>query len=490
MKRWIAMLAAALLLLAVPAMAEPEGSLLRRPWGISSREMLEAEKADGFEPWSAMDPMYIFNDVPVYGETAQLMYRFAGDRLSYILYSFGVFADGEMMQGVLDRITGEYGEANLDDEELLVRLLTVGGAIDEGAFRTIKKEAWTLPDNRTLLVALESEGSYGLVLIDSLVSEPELAPSPDPAPSPDAAGSADPSAEAMVEVRYDLNEDGQAVIAGGRGKGSLLVIPAELDGHPVAGIKPFAFHDWESLVSVSMPDTLVTIGESAFSGCRQLTTVAMPDTLAVIGENAFRNCTSLAGVTLPLHLKEIKFSAFNGCESLTEIEIPSETGIVGDAAFADCKSLASVTFAGERCELGEALFSGCRALSHVALPAKLDRIEGYLFFECTGLKEISIPDRVEFIGRAAFSGCRSLVSVVLPDSVRELDGTVFYNCFGLESLTIPAGVESIGIAAIHSYNRATRSEEPLAGVTILVDAGSYAEQYCIDNAFRYTVRNR
>ena len=114
-------------------------------------------------------------------------------------------------------------------------------------------------------------------------------------------------------LTYTLNEDGTAAVSS-REKDrpqvmSRLVIPAELDGHPVTSVADFAFQHWTSLESVVLPDTVTAIGNSAFAYCDLLESINFPEGLQTIGDEAFFS-SNLQAVTVPDSVTSIGWYAF------------------------------------------------------------------------------------------------------------------------------------------------------------------------------------
>ena len=106
----------------------------------------------------------------------------------------------------------------------------------------------------------------------------------------------------------------------------------------VTSIGNEAFYYCDSLTSITIPDSVTTIGESAFSGS-SLTSVNIPDSVTTIGNSAFYGCTSLTSVTIPDSVTTIGNCAFYECTSLTSITIPDSVTTIGDYAFFGCTSL-------------------------------------------------------------------------------------------------------------------------------------------------------
>ena len=107
-----------------------------------------------------------------------------------------------------------------------------------------------------------------------------------------------------------------------------------------------AFLDCKSLTSITIPNSVTSIGGYAFSGCANLTSITIPDSVTSIGENAFYGCTGLTSITIPDGVTNIGWYAFSGCASLTSITIPDSVTNIGEDAFSWCTGLASIKFQG------------------------------------------------------------------------------------------------------------------------------------------------
>ena len=103
-----------------------------------------------------------------------------------------------------------------------------------------------------------------------------------------------------------------------------------------------AFMDLESLSSVDISDSLINIGDEAFAGCDSLSSITLPDGLLTIGEEAFESCTSLTNLIIPDSVNSIGDNAFIYCTSLTSIVIPENTTDIGSYLFIGCESLESI----------------------------------------------------------------------------------------------------------------------------------------------------
>ena len=115
-----------------------------------------------------------------------------------------------------------------------------------------------------------------------------------------------------------------------------LIITAE-----ITDVANSAFEDYDSLVSVTLPESVTSIGYAAFAGCRSLISIALPEGLTYIGCLAFTGCSSLITVTLPQNINFIGYAAFNDCVRLTNITVLNPVPISPCLAFYNVDKIAS-----------------------------------------------------------------------------------------------------------------------------------------------------
>ena len=115
----------------------------------------------------------------------------------------------------------------------------------------------------------------------------------------------------------------------------------------------------------AIPDSVTSIGSSAFSGCTGFTSIAIPDGVTSIGSSAFFECSSLTSITIPDGVTSIGDTAFSGCTGLTRITIPDGVTSIGVGTFYACRSLASLTIGNGVTSIGWDAFYNCSSLNDV-----------------------------------------------------------------------------------------------------------------------------
>ena len=206
----------------------------------------------------------------------------------------------------------------------------------------------------------------------------------------------------------------------------------------------FAFSQY--LSEITLPSSLVRIGDNAFMGCYNMTRLYIPEGVTSIGEAAFYSCTILSDVQLPESLESLGNIVFGECKSITEIEIPSGVKSIGTDLFFSCESLESVILPAGIASISEGMFVQCLGLKTINIPSSVTSIEARAF-NGSGITEIDIPSGVTAIGAEAFYNCKSLSKINLPSSITSIGERAFFGCFTLLEITIPANVISIGESA-------------------------------------------
>lgn len=275
-------------------------------------------------------------------------------------------------------------------------------------------------------------------------------------------------------------------------------IPKEIKGVKVTSIGDRAFFGPASstLLAVSIPSSVTSIGENAFWGCGKLETIMFSEGLNSIGENAFGNCDSLTGVAFPNSVSVIGDSAFYMCENLQCVSFPANLTGIGSTAFFNCgklktlfvptgvapllkdiylsSNLEEIYYGGTEAQWAA---SGLQDLKYyssavihynstgignssdnpamgAAVPDFV--IEDGVLVEYTGPGgDVIIPDGVIKIGEDAFAECGSLTGIRFPNSVTTIGARAFFGC-DLSSVTIPGSITTIEIGAFFSCENLTK----------------------------------
>lgn len=198
-----------------------------------------------------------------------------------------------------------------------------------------------------------------------------------------------------------------------------------------------AFRDSYGLTSVTLPNTVSTIGDWSFQECRSLTNLTLPNGVARIGAFAIYGCRSLTTVTIPSSVTSIGDDAFAICTSLVTITIPASVTNLGSHVFRACSGLTEITVDlanPSYASTGGVLFDksmgnliewpGAKAGSYT-VPDSVTNIQLNAFDSCTGLTSVTIPNGVATIGDGAFGGCTSLTAVYFQGNAPTLGSQVF-----------------------------------------------------------------
>ena len=251
----------------------------------------------------------------------------------------------------------------------------------------------------------------------------------------------------------------------------------------LTAIEEEAFEDCTALKSIDIPDTVTRIGFSAFSGCTNLSDVSLSKNLESIGCRAFASCSSLIEIEIPKSLRSASVSYYNGVSNivggpfynsgLTSVTFETGTDKVVGNLFHYAKKLENVALLDTMTTIGDNAFYECKSLREIKLLNKLTAIGAEAFEDCTALESIDIPDTVTAIGTRAFDGCNSLAAVKLSEKLKTIPSYAFNGCSSLTAIKLPENLNSIEANAFQGSG--------LQAVTIPASCaavGSYAFAGC------------
>ena len=317
---------------------------------------------------------------------------------------------------------------------------------------------------------------------------------------------------------YYLDADNNAIITGYGGDGGAVVVPNEMDGHPVVGIEYGTF-SYSGVTSVVIPEGVTYIDTYVLVGCENLVSVTLPSTLESIGESAFEGCTSLDEVNYNGTEEQAALIAIGTqndallnatwryadggeepeipetdfvCELVDgkitivgytgaggEVVIPTSIGAypvvtIGNDAFKSNMDITVVQFPEGLVSIGSHAFAFCENLITIELSSTIQTIGASAFSFCENLTEVIIPDSVTTIGQDAFTWCFKVEKIVIGDGVETIEDGTFDRAFALTDLTIGKNVKTIGAQAFNECRKLSALTIPNGVITI----GEFAFESC------------
>ena len=293
--------------------------------------------------------------------------------------------------------------------------------------------------------------------------------------------------------------------------------------YSVTSIGDFAFRECTSLTSITIPNSVTSIGYGAFYGCSGLASIqvesgnttydsrnncnaiietatnsmivgcmntVIPNSVTTIGNSAFYNCSGLTSITIPNSVTSIGSSAFSGCSGLTSIDIPNSVITIGYAAFSGCSGLTSINIPNSVTSIGDYAFYGCTGLTSITIPNSVTAIGDQAFDGCSGLTSIDLPESITSIGYNAFCGTPWLnnqpdgllyigqvafkyigpmpneTSITIREGTISIATEAFQDCSGLTSIYIPNSVTTIGALAFYGCSNLTSIDIPNSVISI------------------------
>ena len=300
-------------------------------------------------------------------------------------------------------------------------------------------------------------------------------------------------------IVYEISKDGTyASVVDYTGTAAKVIIADSYRGVPVTHIGGEVFNENESITSVFIPKSIISIDLFAFTNCTNLTSVIISDIAAwcnisfanqwsnplYYAKNLYLDGDLITELVIPDGVTSIGNCAFWGCSSFTSVTIPDGVTNIGEGAFAYCTALTSVTIPNGVMSIGDSAFSHCTNLASVTLPDSVTYIGGFVFSSCNSalyteyeygkyvcsgdnpyavlvelidknLSTYTINANTKFIGGSVFLRCNNLTNITIPDRVTSIGSYAFYECTALTSVTIPDEVKNIGEVAFRDCTALT-----------------------------------
>ncbi len=159
--------------------------------------------------------------------------------------------------------------------------------------------------------------------------------------------------------------------------------------------------------NVTIPDSVIEIGQGAFSHCAFLSNVYIGNRATSIGVGAFASCTNLTSITIPNSVTSIGSYAFQSCSGRTRVTIGTGITSIAEGAFSSCTSLTSVFIPKAVTSIGGFAFNGCSSLTSISIPNSITDITDHAFFYCPALTTAVFLGKAPIMGFSVFDSAAS-----------------------------------------------------------------------------------
>ena len=306
-------------------------------------------------------------------------------------------------------------------------------------------------------------------------------------------------------IDYDFiweQRDGVIAVIGSKNRNA-VTIPAQVNGLPVTLIEARAFMEDAKLVNVTLPGSLESIGDFAFSGT-SLVSMTLPESISEVGMYAFAGCDALEEVTWPSAAENMQSGCFADDTALVSLKLPEGLKTIGTQALKGLERISELTLPDSLTELGSEALQGMTRLRTLTLGANLNAISAIALDRCTALTKITVSDANAYytdengvlysrdlavlvhypagqtgesytvnaatltLGDSAFADAGSLKQIALPGGICQIGtkafrgsgiesvdlsgltgltkvpGSAFEACTRLENVRLPQGLQTIG----------------------------------------------
>ena len=224
-------------------------------------------------------------------------------------------------------------------------------------------------------------------------------------------------------ITVDADNETESLTFGGSGDITCQIYYLKLRNLEITGeitsLPDYFVYKLKNLTTVTLPPSLIRIGDHSFEGCTKLSKNKLTDSLQYIGNNAFYNCSNLpALIKLPSSIRQINESAFFGCTQITSLIYDGTNESFSIQMGTAFNTIINFTFTGD-----------------------VKKIDDYVFYNLTSLENIKLPQNLESIGKHSFENCESLIKIIIPNSVTSVGESCFASCSFLEEVEFPSTLE-------------------------------------------------
>ncbi len=193
-------------------------------------------------------------------------------------------------------------------------------------------------------------------------------------------------------------------------------------------------------------------------------------TVVSLGDHLFYdnvNPAALVSITLPETITSIGTGAFQNCKQLKSVKIPDEVKIIENYTFQDCLRLENIQLSHQLTEIKSNAFYHCAKLEAIALPDSVKKIADNVFIDCHSLKSIVIPKNVESLGASSLWYCTNLESVTLSNKIANIKDTALQHSSKLSKIMVITDTkdEIMNPQILAAVNKITNPHQIYRGVT-------------------------
>lgn len=188
-------------------------------------------------------------------------------------------------------------------------------------------------------------------------------------------------------------------------------------------IASYMFSGCASIVSVTIPDTFTSIGNSAFNGCSNLSSLNISGTIQNMGYSSFYGCTSLPAENGIIYVQDYLIQVSDA--TLQTYTIKSTAKVICDSAFEACTNITGITIPDSVTEIRDSAFNGVSTLTDVVIGNGVKNIGMYAFSRCSNISSCTIGNSLEVIDSQAFEMCSNLGQITLPASMKSIGDSVW-----------------------------------------------------------------